>query len=130
MGTHGTQKRDQEDSRQITSCSSQTQPWKIGKQNKLLGYCLLHYCVLLDATVELLCFISNGSRLEYNITVSPRKRFWANGSRPSYYSFPHIIFPLHPTFPLLSNSFPLAAQDHSTSDRHILMKAKQRYGSG
>lgn len=130
MGTHCTRNRDQENNRKITSCFSWAQAWKKDKQIKLLGCCLLHYVVLLDAMVHLLCVISNGSGLEHIITTSLRRWLWANRSRPSYYPSPYIIFPLHSTFPFLSNSFPLAGQDHDTSDRHIIMKANQMYGSG
>lgn len=109
---------------------SQTQPWKKDKQSKLLAYCLWYYFVLLDAMVEPLYLISKWSWLEHSINTSPRKRLWANGSRPSYYPSPHSISPLHLTFPFLSNSFPLAGQDYSNSDRHIIMKANQMHGSG
>lgn len=121
IGTHGTQKRDQEDNRKITSCFSWAQASKKDKQSEFFGYCPPF--VLLDATVELLSVISNGSGLEHNITTSLRRRIWANRSRPD--PSPHIISALHGAFPFLSNSFPLVGQDPNTSDRHISVKANQ-----
>lgn len=80
LKTHHAQKRDQEDNRKMTSCFAGAQAWKKTKQSKLLICCLLHYFVLLEASVQVLCVLSEGSGLEHMITTSPR-RLQANRCR-------------------------------------------------
>lgn len=109
---------------------SQTQPWKKDKQSKLLGSCLLHYFVLLDATVN--CFALSLMVLDWHTTSPPHpERSYGQMDQDQVIIHPtHIISPLCPTFPFLWSSFPLAGQDHSTSDRHIIRQANQRLWLG